>query len=244
MQDTTTRMSEGQPQSKPTDHDTALTAAALGFAEAISDADTAAHAESDPYPNAGRDSGYVAPVGEDLVNVVTILIAQLQTKILIGNQELTGKIDQSNRALNNMRQADLDRRVVQNEQEDAHRGRLYDELDSLKDGQAELTTLAERSVSDLKKLSTQVGDQDSVLKALVGEVSDVKETVSDHAQALSVVVARIDAQQRWIDEADPRLGAVEQEARQLRRGFKLVVEHLKRDKDFLKGLTEESGGAS
>jgi hypothetical protein len=47
---------------------------------------------ADTHPNAGRDSGYVAPVGEDLVNVLTVLIAKLETKLLQSNMALKSEI--------------------------------------------------------------------------------------------------------------------------------------------------------
>jgi len=47
----------------------------------------------DTYPNAGRNSGYVAPVGEDIVNRLTVLISGIETKLLLSNQALTSQID-------------------------------------------------------------------------------------------------------------------------------------------------------
>lgn len=46
----------------------------------------------DTYPNAGRDSGYVAPVGEDLVNKLSILISGIETKLLLQGQQTRGDI--------------------------------------------------------------------------------------------------------------------------------------------------------
>lgn len=46
---------------------------------------------NDPYPNAGRESGYVddagKPVGENIINVVTGHITRLETKLLTSNRE-------------------------------------------------------------------------------------------------------------------------------------------------------------
>lgn len=47
---------------------------------------------ADTHPNAGRDSGYVAPVGEDLINRLTILLATLETKLLTSNMALKTEI--------------------------------------------------------------------------------------------------------------------------------------------------------
>lgn len=45
----------------------------------------------DTYPNAGRDSGYTDaegnPVGEDLVNKLTVLVSGIETKILLQGQQ-------------------------------------------------------------------------------------------------------------------------------------------------------------
>jgi hypothetical protein len=49
----------------------------------------------DTYPNAGRDSGYVAPVGENIVNIVTGLVSTIETKLLLSNTKLTAQIKEA-----------------------------------------------------------------------------------------------------------------------------------------------------
>jgi hypothetical protein len=72
----------------------------------------------DTHPNAGRDSGYVdeegRPIGEDLVNKVTILLAGVQTSILGLREDITATREDVAKVV--QRNTDIDGRQRENDQ--------------------------------------------------------------------------------------------------------------------------------
>jgi chromosome segregation ATPase len=130
--------------------------------------------KEDTYPNAGRDSGYVAPVGEDIVNTLTILLSTLETKLLTSNITLKSEI---------ANQGDIRRNQFNELQHliDSRYDGLANELDRFEAGQAGIRTLVEESVTDIKK---EIGDMGAVLTATVGRVSNVEEAVNEHGAQL------------------------------------------------------------
>lgn len=129
----------------------------------------------DPYPNAGRDSGYVAPVGEDLVNKLSVLIAGLETKLLLSNQKITARIEKSDTA-----------RLERNAQ-------FQDELNNRLDGHARvldedvkrLAASVEVAAAMAGKAHTLAGQAMAGIEALAGVVSDQGEEIKTIAERVS-----------------------------------------------------------
>ncbi len=171
----------------------------------------------DTYPNAGRDSGYVAPVGENIVNVLTGLIAGMETKLLTGNLTLRAEIE---------RQGEI-RRTQFHElltQSDTRHDAVVGELDKV-------LAVSEATALGLGKLSEQVGEMSDVLKHTIGRVSNVEETISDvkdviseHAQqlatheiAITEVRADVDQLKTGLRSIEAKIAALDTEQRLIRQ---------------------------
>jgi hypothetical protein len=143
----------------------------------------------DTYPNAGRDSGYVAPVGEDLVNKLSILIAGLETKLLLSNQSLSQRIENSDRARldrNAQFQKELQERL------DGHARVLDEDVKRLAASVEEAAilggkayTLAGEAVAGVEALAGVVSDQGERLDTIAERVTRVEVTPGTYPDLLA-----------------------------------------------------------
>lgn len=136
--------------------------------------------QADTYPNAGRESGYVAPVGEDLVNRLTILISGIETKLLVSSQQLVSQMNAAALQQDQRFGYVLNQLSAFLEKEDARHDQFGTELTSV------LAALEETRL-DLGKVFTRVESVEAGVADLAGVVSDQGEEMSKITDRLILV---------------------------------------------------------
>ena len=147
----------------------------------------------DTYPNAGRDSGYVAPIGENIVNVVTGLLAAIETKLLLQGQQLRGDIADLAKQQAIADRARLDRNAQFQEQLDARFDKVYESQDALAAAVQEGAAAAKKSFSDmagrLQALETSMGESQDDRQQIHSEIAGVDTKVVTLQERLEGYIA-------------------------------------------------------
>lgn len=156
----------------------------------------------DPYPNAGRDSGYVdaegKPVGENLVNVLTEHIARLETKLLTSSSKIRELIREKSDEQADKFELALSQYAALRRDDHQFRHEFRVELGAFKESQdTMLTTLQEVVVStgkteaDITAIVERMDARDVLNDERYEDAQEFQQQSLEHRERLDAAVAAI-----------------------------------------------------